>query len=309
MFARKRTPFSLKWPSIGFAAGVSVGLAAAIALLVFRSLPPAAATELSHIYAFGDSLTDTGNVFAKTGFPPAPYFEGHFSNGPVWIEYLADDLGVPETDLAYGGARSGEVEALQFGNSPAVQIPGVLTQVNSFVASSPQLDENGLYVIWVGANDYLSGNQRDPSVPVSNIVRAVSTLGNAGATRFLLVNLPALGELPLMHQSQVSPEAAVGLNAIAIEHNRALAEAVSTLNSSGNLKVNLLDVHQLFRAAVAGELANDGLKDTTDACTLEPACVSSPAVQASYLFWDKIHPTTVTHRVIAESAIAAIATQ
>ncbi|MHC4946335.1 MAG: hypothetical protein ACYTG7_25250, partial [Planctomycetota bacterium] len=41
------------------------------------------------LWSFGDSLTDTGNTFALTGgsFPLSPpYFDGRFSDGPVWIE-------------------------------------------------------------------------------------------------------------------------------------------------------------------------------------------------------------------------------
>ena len=53
---------------------------------------PVAASVFSQIYAFGDSLSDNGNVFAATGmgFPPAPYAQGRFSNGPVWAENLAE---------------------------------------------------------------------------------------------------------------------------------------------------------------------------------------------------------------------------
>ncbi|OHB77953.1 MAG: hypothetical protein A2W31_16350 [Planctomycetes bacterium RBG_16_64_10] len=53
---------------------------------------------------FGDSLSDTGNLdqggligaliaaFAEVG--PT----GTFSNGPVWHDYLADDLGLPRAE-------------------------------------------------------------------------------------------------------------------------------------------------------------------------------------------------------------------
>ena len=43
------------------------------------------------LYAFGDSLTDTGRE------PAEPYFHyhGRWSNGPLWVEYLSDRLGQP----------------------------------------------------------------------------------------------------------------------------------------------------------------------------------------------------------------------
>ena len=55
----------------------------------------AQAGSYSAIYAFGDSLSDVGNVFVGTsGTEPAPhYFAGRFSNGPIWLDYLAAQLG------------------------------------------------------------------------------------------------------------------------------------------------------------------------------------------------------------------------
>src|SRR4051794_20189218 len=42
----------------------------------------------SAIYAFGDCLTDTHNA------EPVPFYswQGRYSNGPVWIEYLSTNL-------------------------------------------------------------------------------------------------------------------------------------------------------------------------------------------------------------------------
>lgn len=55
---------------------------------------PAAAAYTS-IFAFGDSLSDAGNLFAESGgiAPVPPYVGGHFSNGPTWVEDLSQMLG------------------------------------------------------------------------------------------------------------------------------------------------------------------------------------------------------------------------
>jgi phospholipase/lecithinase/hemolysin len=278
--------------------------ATAIALfIILQSSLPVKASDFSHIYAFGDSLVDTGNAFAETGIPPEPYYEGHFSNGPIWIDYLASDLRIANTNFAYGGARSDDSGELQIGSYPAIGVPGMLTQVNAFVASSPSVDEKALYVIWVGANDYLSGEQTQPLETVGNISEAVSTLSAAGAKNFLIANLPDLGELPLVRVRGAQPEISEALNVLSVEHNRALAETLSQLKLSDNVTINLLDAYSLFESAEKGEL---GISEITDACTLVPECVSNPSVQSSYLFWDEVHPTTVTHRIIANSALALV---
>src|SRR4051812_46436664 len=77
----------------------------------------APANLLGQLVVFGDSLSDVGNAYAGTqGAAPAspPYFNGRFSNGPVYVETLAEYLGaaplapafvVPGgTDYAVGGS-------------------------------------------------------------------------------------------------------------------------------------------------------------------------------------------------------------
>ncbi|NJL21872.1 MAG: hypothetical protein HC895_15400 [Leptolyngbyaceae cyanobacterium SM1_3_5] len=62
-------------------------------------------------FVFGDSLSDIGNIFAKTfGIVPAspPNFQGRFSNGLLAVELLAQDLDLPlslKTNFAIGGAK------------------------------------------------------------------------------------------------------------------------------------------------------------------------------------------------------------
>ena len=88
--------------------GLCLGLAATAA--------PAHAAPKT-IYAFGDSLTDTGNITSSTfGILPLspPYAPGRFSNGPLWIDRVAEAYGT-QVDavaggwqrLAFGGATTG----------------------------------------------------------------------------------------------------------------------------------------------------------------------------------------------------------
>jgi hypothetical protein len=65
------------------------------------------AGDITGIVSFGDSLTDTGNYYTATGEPAAPYYDGRFSNGSLWVEYLA---GTPLAQLPV----SGRVKSVQF---------------------------------------------------------------------------------------------------------------------------------------------------------------------------------------------------
>ena len=70
-------------------------------LLLFLVLPfgsSAFASTYSQVISFGDSLSDDGNADG--------YGFGVWSNGKVWVDYLAESLGVGLLDMAYGGAQS-----------------------------------------------------------------------------------------------------------------------------------------------------------------------------------------------------------
>ena len=59
--------------------------------------------------AFGDSLSDPGNLFVATAgaTPPSPYFQGHFSNGVTWAERLS---GAPLNFFTFAAGRPGSVD-------------------------------------------------------------------------------------------------------------------------------------------------------------------------------------------------------
>ena len=61
------------------------------------------------ITVLGDSLSDTGRLFRVTGIPPAPYYQGRMSNGPLWVEHLAPRVGLryePLDNFAWAGATT-----------------------------------------------------------------------------------------------------------------------------------------------------------------------------------------------------------
>src|SRR5262245_59792037 len=70
---------------------------------------------VGNLVVFGDSLSDAGNASLSTGgaLPnPALYYQGRFSDGPIWVDTLAKYLGEPAVgpslagglDYAFGGA-------------------------------------------------------------------------------------------------------------------------------------------------------------------------------------------------------------
>ncbi len=294
----------------------------------------ASADTFSDVFIFGDSLSDTGNILARTfGFfpPDPPYFDGRFSNGPVWVEYLADQLNlvvVPNgsnpnvingNNFAFGGAEAAnDVPIFPFGVIPSVQ-----NQVSFFVAAAGTVPADALYAIWGGGNDLrfavnpgngLTPEQQDQVVQnaVDAIVDAVATLAGAGAQDVLVPNIPDLG---------ASPEAVVLGNVgestfISMQFNILLASELDAAADELGITIIQFDTFALLEDIIDDALNNDGLVygitniDTPIAPGLPGAPRDvPPAKDPDVALWaDDVHPSTVAHEVFANVVFDALIT-
>ncbi|QID18145.1 SGNH/GDSL hydrolase family protein [Nitrogeniibacter mangrovi] len=283
---------------------------AGICLAVFTHVASAAAllSHYSQLVFFGDSLSDNGNIYALSGgqFPPAPYWNGRFSNGPVAAETMANALGLSLSDYAYGGAKTGP-DALGHDNyrwDLGLDGTGLPNQVGMFAASlgAGSADANALYGIWGGANDYFEAGLTPPE-SVANLIGVVGDLYALGARNFFLPNLPDLGltaeflGTPLQGQmSFISQSFNTLLSASLMQLQLALPDA----------SIVAFDTFNFMRAAIDTP-ADFGLTNVTDACLDSLACVLDPAVQDQYLFWDGVHPTTAAHERLGLAFAQAVA--
>ncbi|WP_414521362.1 SGNH/GDSL hydrolase family protein [Umezakia ovalisporum] len=252
-----------------------------------------------NLVVFGDSLSDTGNLYTTTGnlFPPPPNYQGRFSNGLIWVDYFAHELEfTTETvkNFAFGGATTSE-----FSSDPSlpISIPGLLTQVEEFIdltATNP-IGADGLYVIWAGGNDFLSipadVNQAITDA-VSNVSSAIGMLAESGAEDILVANLPDLGLIPGLRNTPNAP----GATAITTGFNTALSAALNNLAPSLNVNLSLIDNFALLRED--NSLAQEyGFTNYTNPLIN----IIEPISGDEYFFWDNIHPTTKVHQLIAEN--------
>ncbi|MBD1910813.1 MULTISPECIES: SGNH/GDSL hydrolase family protein [unclassified Leptolyngbya] len=269
--------------------------AIALTLLTFIlaiSCTPRSGVTINEIIAFGDSLSDVGQVFQSSGglYPPdPPYFHGRYSNGQVWVEYLASDLDLADNqtqNFAWGGATT-----QGGGDSP---VPGLRQQVSTFTQAQQRLNPNALYVVWAGANDYLQG-QTNVSVPVENVMEAIASLSDREARNFLVANLPDLGRLPATR----SNGRAADLTALTQVHNQRLEQRIQQLKEQQpDLDIVLLDVFSLYNEAIANP-DQFGLANVTGTCLSGMRSCANPS---QFLFWDGIHPSTAGHQLVAEAA-------
>jgi phospholipase/lecithinase/hemolysin len=275
------------------------------------------ATNFNKVIVFGDSLSDNGNLLALStplvpsvlpfGLPPAPYYQGRFSNGIAAVEHLALGLGATLQNYAVGGATTGLLNN-QVPAIPFLLNTGLLSQVNSYTGSAA--DANALFVVWAGANDFLNPSG-DPNVVIAqaigNLTTAVGTLYAQGARSFLLPLLPDLGLTPrLLAQGPVASGQASALTDI---FNTALSGSyLSLLNALPGAQFTLFDVAGSQRALTANAAAL-GFTNTNAGCF--SGFVDNPvgtvcATPSSYVYWDEIHPSARAHEVLGAQMLAAV---
>jgi thermolabile hemolysin len=267
-----------------------LGLTIAAILVPGRVL----AATFSQLVVYGDSLSDLRRAFDATGGSAPPYggaTNGRFSNGPVWVEYLATSLGIasnPNTNFAVGGATTSTLNTIA---------PGLLVGIQQQIDSTAIGDPDALYIVWGGANDYLGGGTVDPNIPVTNLTNQISTLIGRGAKNILVPNLPNLGALPV---TRTSPNAG-GLSLLTQGHNFNLALSIELLKQANpSVTLNILDVNDLFGRAVT-DPGQFQLTNVTDGCLLV-GCQNPN----EFLFWDTIHPTTRVHQLIGDLALRTV---
>lgn len=291
----------------------------------FAFSAPSASGHFSTIYAFGDSLSDDGNAYLATGGtePVSPPYDEDFSNGPVWVEDLANMLGLPApepslaggTDFAVGGAETGTepLHTATTGDLPS--------QFAAFLAQDPHPSANALYTVWAGSNDVLEALTAfaanpaealaDVQAAASNEASFVGELAADGARNILVLNVPDLGKTPAV-MSEGSLASALGSSLSALfdtDLDRALAAVVDQTRIS----LHLVDTYALIDQAVA-DPSRFGLTNVTTpvwsgsytSATSGTLVSTNPAVQNQHLFFDSLHPTETGQLAVAQAADKAL---
>ena len=280
------------------------------------------AGSIDAIYAFGDSLTDVGNIYVATGgtTPGAPYVNGQFTNGNVWVQDLATGLGLAPlspsllggTDYAYGTGESG---VTSFNTSPAdTDLVGSAGQLAQYQATHATADPNALYTIWIGSNDLtdmLTGQLpsqygADIAAVVGNIYSAIGALAGMGAKNFLIANVTDLGKTPEVEA--LGPTESAGASLLSSSFDSALAGGISSFAMAESINISLLDTYTLLDTIVANPVTY-GFSNVTQGCLTGEVNYSGGTPCANpnqYLFWDQLHPTAAGHQLVADGALALV---
>jgi len=264
------------------------------------------------IVAFGDSLSDTGNfAIASNGAipPPAFYFEGRYSNGPIWLDRLGAALG-SRVDPSRGGGSNLAFGSARVATSPFS--PSLRIQANAFLnkTAATGADPNSLYVVFGGSNDIRDAiGSSDPIAAVTSsaqqLAGIVDDLAAAGAVDIVVPTLGNVGRTP---EARLGGDAVVGAaGLLTTVFNQTLSKDLAGLDASS--KVNLIrpDFFALGEAITASP-SSFGLTNVTDGCLPATPFTVPPGATAcsnpdQFLFWDLQHPTTAGHALFANVAL------
>lgn len=293
---------------------------AAASVAFIASVSATSAQAFTQVIAFGDSLSDNGNLFARFGgaVPATPYVNGRFSSGPVAVEVLASKLNLPLVDYAIGGALTGADNQFAAQN-PLVANTGMLSQVQQHVdgmaAAGKTLDAEALYFLWGGGNDFLAvinsgkatGIMDVIDTGVSNLVTQVGMLYSAGARHVMVPLLPDLGTTFYGTSGAISP---LLLSSLTTLFNTSLQDELGVLAAqSAGLDLDIFN-SPAFLAGVRQSIAEAGGNvtgrcwdgDYTGANNTAPVC----ADPSQFYLFDKVHPNGDVHAQVGAAMAAAV---
>jgi phospholipase/lecithinase/hemolysin len=262
----------------------------------------ATAQQYSDVVVFGDSLSDNGNLFAATGTPLPPFWEGRETDGRVWVEQLANALGHdPDSisDFAVIGATTSDVFNLQ-----------VLPYVTSHGGVIPS---DALYTVWAGPNDFLAFMGNPGGDPAQMITDAMNNLGSSiglllasGARHVIVPNLPDLTITPFITRFG-DPVLSGQLLALEQAFNGAYAQVTGMLEAAYGVELIKIDAFSYIDGIAASPRSFD-LKNSTDQAYYGELIGTTDVVKKpdDYLFFDDFHPTRVVHTIFASKAMAAL---
>ncbi len=264
--------------------------------------------DFSSFIVIGDSLSDDGNLFAATGGAvPAspPYFQGRFSDGPVWSDMIAAEFegaGKPAANVAFGGARATTA------TGGAFDIPDLEQQLQILggaIAGGFDPGPRPLTTVWLGANDAFGARDAgDPAAigrqAADDVADAVLQLAGLGFMDFILPNLPTLGDTP---NYAADPVGGARVAEAGLAYNARLALDVAGLRTTPGLTIYTPDMLALFEALEANPSAY-GITEPDEPCLDGGTVCADPS---GYALFDDVHPTTLVHGYIADEIRASVA--
>jgi len=290
----------------------------AASALLLMAMGASYAHAFSEMITFGDSLSDSGNVYAATDghIPAAPYYDGRFTNGPNYVDLLASATGLSSEPFLTGGPNYAVAGAMTSGFPDGLPYD-FLSQVEIFkneitLGIRDKPDKDALIIVFIGSNDMLGvisdalDNPQNASTiiqngvseTVGNIRDGLNDLKDEDAYNILVPYLPNLARTPRYAQKDA---ASYNLAASASRSfNQALDEM---LDSFSDINIIRFQTYDLLEQAISNAQAL-GFSDVSSACYTGDDNFTGGGNVCSdpnaYVFWDQIHPSAHSHSLLEQ---------
>jgi phospholipase/lecithinase/hemolysin len=298
--------------------------------------------DYSNVYVFGDSLSDIGNLRAVTQDPNIPerFTNGPVAVELVAAQLgqaLSPSLHLlpPEvTGGVYGNnfAIASAIAIDEDGDlsTPDINLP---TQIGAYLQlRGGQAESDALHIIMIGGNDLFAAQDiiingswgsyfkaYDRVIEASDSVKQqIQTLVATGAQNILVVNAANIGATP---QTDLKKKAIFdnadsfrdyvigwqieGLSGDLTEvYNLSLELAVSEIEQQSGLDIKEYDLNATFNN-ILNNAESLGYTNKDDACVyaLSGGGFNPECNFETFVFFDEIHPTAVTHERAAEDLL------
>ena len=280
-------------------------------------------TTYSHVFIFGDSLSDTGNLGSVIGGIPAPYYNNRISNGPIAVDLLTKKMGLnANASLHLLGLNAGDNYSVAGAKASGVEPIDLDTQILAFQSNYGfTAPADALYIIFIGGNDVRAALYEPDNViakliiptAIDKVKNAVNILNQMGARSFLIINVPSIGSIPetrLIATATSNPALIKRATKLTKRYNKKLHKLIKKIKHKDNIEITEFNLRKLF-ASVFENATATGFTNTTDACfssmtfTFHPDC--NYGLNADqFVFFDEIHPTTRVHAIFGEAFYKAL---
>ena len=285
----------------------------ALGAITLAAGPAGAADRYRDLFVFGDSLVDSGNAqtarLASGGQDPAPasqgYFQGRFSNGPNFADFLSQDLFGTNATASLQGGKNFSVGGAQFSEVQDDASPSFAEQIDAFEASTLSFSHDSLVLVTFGGNDVrrevaqlgrIPGYTPNLAPTLQAFSAGINELIGLGARNIIVTGLPDVGQIPAI-TGLPFPQLPPAATALSFGLNQALGVQVQALSSLTGQDIRFFDLFA-YQQQIYADPAAYGLPadlDTRRACLFVPG--AAPGCEG-FVYFDTIHPTSQIHRAI-----------
>ena len=252
---------------------------------------------------FGDSLSDTGNMYEKSyrTFPSTDqHHEGRFTNGFTWVDSLSRPNGLFSccVNKSVGGAVIGNYK-LKDGLKSSL-MSSLKKQI-----SETEINSDDLAIVFAGANDYMTLNKYNTEKVVADQRENIKTLIRKGAKNIVVVGTPNMSSTPAAarrsHQRQTE------LAVLTDTHNARTKLMIEELNfrnkdSDIHIRIHYFDIAEKMKVIIneADQISDYNTKESFyKKWYIKLFKNKKMVINHKYIFNDRVHPSQEVQFILA----------